>query len=88
MGSAIVRPLLEVVTPLRHLVRDMSEADDRLAASLREGVQPGYFHLDRLQSLCHRRFYRRSGLSEWGIRRPRSTPDRLDSRAPELASDG
>ena len=86
--GAIIRPLPETALDLRHLVCDESEADDRLAASLGEGIQPGYFHLHRLQPLPYRDLYRRSSLSEGCVGRPGPAPDRLDPRALELVGDG
>ena len=87
MLCAIIRPLLEIALDLRHLIGDEGEADDRLAARLREGIQPGHLHLDRFQPFGSGRIERRAGLPERCIGGPGPTPNRLDPGTLKLLGD-
>ena len=84
VSRAIIRPLLEIALDLRHLVGDKGKADDRLAASLGEGIQPGHLHLDRFQPFGSGRIERGAGLPEWRIGGPGLTANRLDPGTLEL----
>ena len=84
MFCAIICPLLEVVSALRHLVGHEGEADHRLGAGLSEGIQAGHLHLDGFQPFGSGRIERGARLPEWRIGGPGPTTNRLDPRTLEL----